>query len=380
MKTLKISICLSLIFFTSFSQNDSDSVTMKSPFQVTFVTPIGTNGVQSYRISNEFSLNILVGINGGVDGFELGGMINIIKKDVSGVQISGFGNLVNGDVDGAQIAGFTNINGGYTDGFQIAGFANLVKENSNAFQLAGFGNICATSQMGQISGFGNISEDVTGIQASGFGNLSGNVDGVQLGGFTNIGKNIDGFQGAGFFNLAKKVEGVQIAGFLNICDSIDGIPIAPISIVKTNGYLKAEFWTNEMFYLNTSFKIGVRKFYTIYSLGYKPGSGNYDWNFGYGAGTSVNLGDNVSFDPQIGVSHFFRHLQNDYNQLNQFKLIFNYQLAENLGIFAGPTFNLLITEYTEDASEIAPSWSFIVTKRNKSIRSWFGFNFGMRFL
>lgn len=378
MKTILHTLLLLLIIFKVNAQTDTTSIVR--PFQVTFVPPIGTNGVQSHKITNQFSFNMLIGVNGGVDGFELGGLINTIKGNVEGAQISGFGNLVTGNVNAAQIGGFFNINGGYTEGLQLAGFTNIVGDSTKSLQVAGFGNLCGQSQGAQISGFGNIAGNMDGLQIGGFGNISGNITGVQGAGFTNIAGNIDGLQAAGFLNLAGNVKGVQIAGFLNICDSIDGIPIAPISIVKKNGYIRAEFWTNEMFFLNASFNIGVRKFYTIYTLGYKPGLDDYNWSFGFGAGTSFSLGENTSFDPQANVTHFFTDLWKSYNQLNQIRLNFNYQVSENLGIFAGPSFNLLISEFEEDASYIAPDWSFNFTSGRNALKGWFGFNLGLRFL
>ncbi|NJK84760.1 MAG: hypothetical protein HC906_01015 [Bacteroidales bacterium] len=85
-----------LYFFTLFSfviyAQEPDSVKKVLPFQFTFVTPLGTNGTESYKIINEFSMNALLGINGGVDGFEFGGFINIDQGDVKGGQIAGFSN------------------------------------------------------------------------------------------------------------------------------------------------------------------------------------------------------------------------------------------------------------------------------------------------
>ena len=93
--TLSISLVFSVLMVTySGAQEKDEDVRKRSPFQVTFVTPIGTNGVSSPEILNEFSFNMLVGVNGGVDGFELGGLINIDNGPVSGAQISGFGNII----------------------------------------------------------------------------------------------------------------------------------------------------------------------------------------------------------------------------------------------------------------------------------------------
>ena len=188
-------------------------------------------------------------------------------------------------------------------------------------------------------------------------------------------------QASGFLNVAEKVKGIQIAGFLNICDSIDGIPIAPISIVKKGGYQKFEFWGNETFYMNTSFRIGVPKFYTIFTLGYRPGFSDFNWGLGFGAGTSFAIAQDHSIDLEAHVYHinsrFWRRWE--FNQLHQLKLNFNYQIAEHFSIAAGPTFNILISENESYANRIAPVWSFKIYERKNTIKGWFGFNFGFRF-
>ncbi len=382
MNSLLLSVVLSLfIIGNTYSQEDQEMVRRRSPFQVTFVTPVGTNGASSPEILNEFSFNMLVGVNGGVDGFELGGLINIDNGPVNGAQISGFGNIVTGEYEGFQLAGFANINDSYTEGFQAAGFLNIIDDRADAFQIAGFGNFTGSFEGMQLSGFANIAGDMEGLQAAGFMNISGKTEGAHIAGFMNVADKFEGLQAAGFMNIADKVEGVQIAGFLNICDSIDGIPIAPVSIVRKNGYRKFEFWGNETFYMNTSFRIGVPKFYTIFTVGFKPGYTDLNWGLGFGAGTSFAIADNHSFDLEGHVYQVSSNLWRkwDLNLLNQLRLNFTYQVAEHFSISAGPTFNVLISDSQVNANKISPAWSFSMSERKNSVRGWIGFNLGFRF-
>ncbi len=371
---------LVLVTFNLKAQDDWEKEKINQPFQVTFFTPLGTNGVNSTRFANIFSLNIIAGVNGGVDGFELGGIVNIDEGYVKGVQVSGFGNIVSGPVDAVQIAGFGNINSGYTEGLQGAGFVNIVGDSAKAFQIAGFGNVSAGLEGAQVSGFGNLSEKVVGFQGTGFMNIAKETNGAQAAGFMNIAEDLDGVQIAGFLNVANKVKGLQLAGFINICDSIDGIPIAPISIVRKGGYRRFEFWGNETFFLNTSFKIGIKDFYTVFTLGHKPGFSEFQWGFGFGAGKTIQTGEKNSLDLEAHVYNVYTDLWRswEYNQLNQLRVSFNYQIAEHFSIFAGPTFNILISEYADSAEKISPSWSWKISRRNK-VRGWFGFNLGFRF-
>ena len=57
--------------------------------QFTFAYPLGTNGTDAMYVSNNLSFNLLYGVNGGLDGMELGGIMNFNKGDVSGFQLSG---------------------------------------------------------------------------------------------------------------------------------------------------------------------------------------------------------------------------------------------------------------------------------------------------
>lgn len=50
-------------------------------FQLSFITPSGTNGWESWNSNNKFSLNILAGYAGGVHGAEFSGLGSILRTD-----------------------------------------------------------------------------------------------------------------------------------------------------------------------------------------------------------------------------------------------------------------------------------------------------------
>jgi hypothetical protein len=397
MKHNLLFICLLFLIVINLNAQEEEQYESNiRPFQVTFITPLGTNGTESPRIINSFSLNIVAGLNGGVDGFELGGFLNLTGNYVKGFQVAGFGNITGGNSEAGQLAGFMNINGGEAAGFQGSGFINISGGRAEAVQIGGFTNISGALKGVQVSGFGNIAKETRGVQAGGFGNISEQMDGVQISGFMNITgdmegvqvagflnrtADIEGVQGGGFINIAEKVEGVQIAGFINICDTIDGIPIAPLSIVKRGGYRKFEFWGNETFFMNASFKIGIRHFYTAFTLGFNPVKSDFNTGIGFGAGTNIELNNNNSIDIEAHSFIINRYFWDNwyYNHLNQLRVSFNYYITEHFSIFAGPSFNILIADIIEYADKIAPSWAFTIADRKDSIRGWFGFNLGMRF-
>lgn len=383
MKKVLLLLFVSVIFFTSryaFAQGD---VHIK-PFQFTLFPPISTNGLDAPHAVNHVSFNAFVGLAAGVDGVEFGGFFNIESEFVKGIQYAGFGNLNAGYIDALQFSGFVNINKEGGRAIQGAGFTNLNWGDMEAIELAGFFNSSKDLKGAQASGFVNVANRVEGAQAAGFVNLSDDLLGAQVAGFTNIAKDVNGVQGSGFLNIAENVKGVQVAGFVNICDSIDGIPVAFLSIVRKNGYRKIEVYSDEVFYINTSFKIGVEKFYTVYSLGIRPVANDIYYTYGYGFGTNITIDEAKSCAFEY---HFQQIVDNDYEDyayehtLNRLKICFHYQLSDHMGLFAGPTFNMLTTQYPDYTENAAPSWAFYLWdgKYNK-VEGWFGFNLGFRFL
>jgi hypothetical protein len=104
------------------------------PAQITFVTPIGTSGNRSTDYIYNFSINALAGTVGGIEGLQLGGLLNQTKGNVKGAEFAGLLNLTKGNVRG-----------------------------------------------GQFGGLMNLSDTLKGIQAGGLLNKSSSLDGIQLG-------------------------------------------------------------------------------------------------------------------------------------------------------------------------------------------------------
>jgi hypothetical protein len=118
-------------------------------YQVSLWPSIGTHGKMNAQVANKFSLNVIGGYAGGVNGFEIGGCFNLVKHNVSGIQIGGLFNIVGGKIKGYQIAGWYNETGDTTEGVQIAGLMNVAKKEVNGVQIAG---IC------------NKAKSITGVQ------------------------------------------------------------------------------------------------------------------------------------------------------------------------------------------------------------------------
>jgi len=332
-------------------QNDS---IREVPFQITFVPPMGTNVLYAGKTINWISINIIGGYAYGLTGVEFGSITNINSHFMHGVQFSGFANITNGKANGVQFSGFSNINNG-------------------------------NSEVIQFSGFANINNGITsGLQSAGFGNLARNIKGVQIAGFGNFARNVKGAQIAGFINVAKTISGLQL-GVLNIADTVkNGIPIGVLSIVR-NGYREFEIGLSEGLNSYASFKIGVTQFYNIFSIGIQYLSDRFRWGFGYGIGT--HLTDSESFKVNLEAMSYHinenRNWTNAYNDIQQLKLTFARTLSDNISIFAGPTLNLMISDYLNPGqlrtgSCLAP-YSIVNEWSNKtSLKGWAGFSAGIR--
>lgn len=324
------------------SKMDSNELRHAS-FHLSLVSPLSTNGMQSLKTVNDFSLNMIYGHSAGVSGFEVGAFVNLNKHFVKGV----------------QLGGFSNVNLGTTNGVQTSGFANYGEKKAKGVQLGGFANI-------------NTAE-VSGLQASGFLNYAGGkMDGVQV---------------AGFLNMAKGVKGTQI-GFLNYADSFEsGLPIGFLSVVK-NGYNHVEVWGSETFQGNVSAKFGVANFYNIFSVGKRFGGDSDLWGLGYGIGAYWPFNDQwgmntdlLTYDVNKGSD-----LTDETVLLNTLKVNANYKAGE-FEIFAGPTVNLLVLDQEANQTgedrpigeELGPYSLEESTNNGKLFKGWIGGSIGIRY-
>jgi len=256
--------------------------------QISILPSMGTNMENSADITNNVSLNLLWGENGGVKGFEAGTFINQVTNNVEGMQIAGLGNNVGNDVTGMQIAGLYNHNQGNTTGIQMASLFNF-SSSADAGQFAGVANVVENDFKGmQASIFFNKSGKLSNsVQASGLVNVTEGTTKVQISGLFNKAKNVEGFQIGGLMNVAENVKGFQLA-FINISDTVSGVPIGLINIVKEGGYNRFEISGGEMLHFNAQLKLGSPRFYNVFHIGTRlPEVAKYVWGLGYGAGVRI---------------------------------------------------------------------------------------------
>jgi hypothetical protein len=289
--------------------------------QITFAYPLGTNGVDAISISNKFSVNVLYGVNGGLDGLELGGILN----------------YNHGDVNGMQLAGVANINREHTNGLMWSGCFNLTMEEAEGMQLSEI-NIAAG--------------DFTGVQA-------------------------------GVFNYARGLKGVQF-GVVNIVGEDNGaVPIGLINIVR-GGYYELEFATSEVLYTNLNYKMGVEHFYTIFKMGSSRYESNPVYSFGIGFGSMLSLAEKHKLSIDLSVNHivYNEDWNSDDNSLSKLDLSYRFYMIEHVALFAGPSLNWYVSEMRVDegfGTLNVPSYAHHFRHNDKEQWGWLGFNVGIAY-
>ena len=402
----------------------SDTWTRRPPnekriAQVSVLPFIGTNTRQSDDVTNNVSMNLLWGVNGGVDGMEVGLGLNMIKTDMNGFQAAGLGNKVNRNMTGTQFGGIFNYAGGVTRGFQAAGVVNFAN-NAEAAQAAGFANMVSGNVTGlqaaglfntaggnsralqaaslfnqtggdskmQAAGGFNRSRGSSKVQAAGAFNLSGGDTKLQVSGIFNTAENVQIGQFSVLFNRTRgEMKGLQI-GLINISDTVSGVPIGLINIVK-RGYNKFEIYGSEILHGNFQLKIGANAFYNIFHVGARvpPGDGSYVWGLGYGIGTVTTLSKKSTLNWELMAIHINENetWTNILNSIGQFRFLWNHQIGKSIGFFLGPTANVMVSqlrnpETGEIRSTVVP-YTLLDEDltRKTNLKAWVGVNSGFRF-
>lgn len=351
--------------------------------QITLFGNVGTNMNNNSTTTNKVSANILWGHNGGVNGTEVGGLVNSVVNDVKGIQIAGVGNVVGGEVEGTQVGGVFNVNKGTTKGVQAAGIINVGKEIKGV-QAAGILNVARKGS--------------DGIQAAGIANIAGRESkgGIQVSGILNVNGGTTNLQVAPILNIGRNVKGCQI-GLINIADTIGGASIGLINIVR-NGYNRVEFSGSEVLYFNAELKLGSKGFYNIFHAGYRPlNKEEGHFAYGYGFGTFIRtkkkrLSHNLELlvtqindikrPADLGVPS-----SSKLNLLNQFRWTIDYRVGRRTSLFIGPTANVMVSKLVDQTTgeyklDILPHTFFdeVTTGTNPTyLAGWIGINAGIRF-
>jgi hypothetical protein len=284
------------------------AVTKNFPGQISFLYPLGTSGKSSKNTAYNLSVNILPGVTGDINGAEFGGVSNFNTGNMTGAQFAGINNLSLGTVSGTQFAGITNISKKDVDGAQFAGITNIVGNNFSGAQFGGIANF--------------TKGKVKGLQVAGILNYTkGNLEGAQI----------------GLINYAGKPKGFQL-GLINCMDTVpNGFSFGLLNLPRHGFYDEFELSFSD--YANTalSYKVGYKKFYTIFTAGTNYIKNNL-FLFGVGFGHIKEISPKFWLQPEIqSLNYFPNDFKNtQYNSSNRIKLGLRYNFSEKTAISFAP--------------------------------------------
>ena len=349
--TLVLSAFLSPFITSVFAQNNidytsylvdienqsRDSTLSYTKWRVTFLNSLGTNGKNSQEYTAQYSINLVGGIHGGLDGREFGLLYNVETNYVHGFQIAGLGNVSLGEMSGLNIAGLSNYSQGPMKGLQLSGLANISETSIEGLQLSAGLNVSAGELSGMhIAGIANLSqddlaglnlaggfnvtnEDIEGLNLAGIANISNDdIEGLTIAGIANVsaedqsglimssvanvsGNFMEGLVLTGGINAAKKIEGLSVSGVATLSNDLTGLTISPVNIQKTitglhvgfvnvaeeidgasiglvswygNGRKNVDIRYSDSGFLDMGFTTGTHRLYNQISVGFVPQESN----------------------------------------------------------------------------------------------------------
>ena len=365
------------------------------PYQASLTPGLGTHGKMSSQVINKFSLNLLGGYTGGVNGVEIAagfnisknevrylqiaGVFNIVSKSLTGVQTAGLYNHVLDSLTGVQVAGFGNVAGKKLKGVQVAGFFNKAL-SIQGVQVAGAINLVkANSKGAQVSALLNRSADsFQGVQVTGTLNIiRKDMSGLQLAGLGNVGKNrVSGLQLAPF-NYAKNLKGTQI-GIVNIADSTSGYSIGIINIVKY-GKSEISIYSNEIVPFNIAWKTGSRKIYTILLAGSSVNPNRKAYVYGIGVGKEFRLNTRLGFVTEVTNQTVYAGNWEKTLTLYRLQTALSLKLSKRLLLSAGPSFTVMTPKKSDEVKDYQafPPKSYASFDLGNKASSWFGWQAGV---
>lgn len=370
-----------------FAQDDNDK---SAAFQLSFVPPLSTQGIQAPKYTNAVSVNILAGVSKNVTKFSLSSIGMYVMNDVSGVHLSGVGTIAGNEGSGIMLSGVLNRTKNFqgfqasgvfnladeTDGFQIAGVGNISTGNLNGFQISGVINTASVMNGFQISGAVNLAEETNGFQVGGLLNVADELNGFQIASLANIAKDVNGSQIAGLVNVAKSVSGFQIGVLANVSDNCD-YPIGLVNIVRNGGEMSLGLTYNEVGTTMLSFRSGGRILYGIVGIGFNHELHRKKFM------TEAGLGAHIPITSRFRINNELKsnlNIAKKNTQHHSFAIMPAFKVSPAWEIFAGPSINYLETENPNERG-IFPGHNIWKKFRDDKLKqAYFGFSVGTHIL
>ncbi|MBK6265323.1 hypothetical protein JKA74_09745 [Marivirga sp. S37H4] len=292
---------------------------------------------------------------------------NIVPPNF-GFPLIGLVNTANGDQRHVQ-AGVVNTNTGHFSGLQF-GAANIALKSFRGLQ-AGFLNYAGSQSNGLRFAFVNTTlMNSNGGQFGALNTTGGNHQGIQLGMLNSVGKKMTGIQ-FGLFNKASSAENALQIGLINWADtSSNSLSVALIPIVRKGGYTAIDIGISEFYPLQSSFKLGMRRFYSSFSMYYDPRvESSLAYAFGMGFGKKFR---GWELHPEIQT---IRNFSGEAVTINQFMLNFLVDLPSNFQLMLTPSLGL----QQLGGESIKSPWLSIYSFEKDDYMGDVGFRAGIRY-
>lgn len=333
-----------------------------APYQVSLIPGLSSHGMYNSQIIDHFSFNLLGGYTAGIKGFEAAGLFNINRKDVSFFQIAGLFNVVGGSLSGFEAATVYNNVLHDAQGIQLAGIANKTNNFTKGIQAAGVANIDQQAKGFLIAGlFNRVKNFNGGVQTSGLFNSTQQSKGLQFSGLFNLSANNAGAQFTSVFNVAKKVKSFQFA-LVNVADSSD-YSIGLINFIK-NGEKSLAISTDETLMTHLDFRSGGRILYGLIGAGYKFGDTQFKYALDIGLGAHIINHDKFYLNGEY-VAQIITNFKDRSYQTSSFKMLPGYKLSKLVRLFAGPSFNIISADVSDNVKNHGWELSKSISSDNK---------------
>jgi hypothetical protein len=382
MNTIRLFVTILILAAGSAVALESPRQYVYRPVSVAFVPGFSTNGGESRNVSSNFSLNIIGGQLGRLQGAELGSVFNIEEDEVVGYQAAGVFNILGGDFTGLQQAGAVNIVGHEFAGAQMAGAANVLIGCFGGLQMAGAANVVGGCFTGlQMAGAINVvGTDLYGAQLAGAVNVAGRqVWGAQLAGAVNVAEEFYGAQ-IGVVNVCGNGHGLQL-GVVNIAKDVD-VPIGLVSIVE-NGQFHVNAWASEFSPVNFGIKTGSKTIYNVFMFGCQPGGDATQLLAGLGIGGHIPL-NRFFVDIDALGSNVYRGPEwfqdGEVDLMSSLRLTGGWQLTDVLALTAGPTLNVRVSDHQGESAIQVRGAALFDSAGDWNVRIWPGFTIGLQLL
>jgi hypothetical protein len=317
---------------------------------------VGTSSFEKTGTVRHVSLEFVGGHHAGVRGLQFSPLLSWGGESVCGVQFGGLGTHTSGSVTGASVAGLLGYHGGSVLGLSFAGLGGWIEGSATGVSFAGLAL---------------RTEDVTGLTAAGFMSVSRHVEGVQLSGLLDWADSASGVQAAGIGAFtARRMKGLQVAplsfasevsgaqlGVMNIGGYVKGVQLGVVNIARTSdasigllsfvseGRTHLDAWAASDATASIALQHGSKWVHNYYG-----GTVSFSGDGGVAFGPLLGIGMHLPLEPLFFdldvIAHVFFDERgvNPPQSLQQARLTVGLQIAPAFALYAGPTFNALLTK------------------------------------